>query len=73
MSLLFNQTCLNERLVPSHTHTHTHIYIYIYIYIIQYHIIQQYDLYTFYSANNMKELFRNTEINNMTVKLYTKI
>ena len=30
--LLFNQTCLNERLLPNHTHTHTHIYIYIYIY-----------------------------------------
>ena len=33
---------------------------------------------TFYSANNMKELFQNTEINNvisfqLTVKLYTKI
>ena len=33
---------------------------------------------TFYSANNMKEIFQNTEINNMisflkTVKLYTKI
>ena len=37
VSLLFNQTCLNERLLPNytHTHTHTHIYIYIYIYIIQ--------------------------------------
>ena len=33
---------------------------------------------TFYSTNNMKELFQNTEINNVisflkTVKLYTKI
>ena len=33
---------------------------------------------TFYSANNMKELFQNTEINNVisflkTVKLYTKL
>ena len=33
---------------------------------------------TFYCANNMKELFQNTEINNVisflkTVKLYTKI
>ena len=33
---------------------------------------------TFYSANNMKELFENTEINNVIsflkiVKLYTKI
>ena len=35
VSLLSNQTCLNERLLPNypHTHTHTHIYIYIYIYI----------------------------------------
>ena len=32
VSLLFNQTCLNERLQPNHTNTHTHIYIYIYIY-----------------------------------------
>ena len=36
VSLLFNQTCLNERPLPNHTHTHTHththIYIYIYIY-----------------------------------------
>ena len=33
---------------------------------------------TFYSANNMKELFQNTEINNLisyltTAKVYTKI
>ena len=43
LTLLFNETCLNERLQPyytyihtyihTHTHTHTHIYIYIYIYI----------------------------------------
>ena len=35
LSLLFNETCFNERLLPNytHTHTHTHIYIYIYIYI----------------------------------------
>ena len=31
-SLLFNETCLNERLLPNHTHTHTHTHIYIYIY-----------------------------------------
>ena len=24
VSLLFNQTCLNERLLSNHTHTHTH-------------------------------------------------
>ena len=41
MSLLFNQTCLNERLLPqSHTHTHTYIYIYIYIYIYSYETIE---------------------------------
>ena len=29
VSLLFNQICLNERLLPTtHTHTHTHIYTY---------------------------------------------
>ena len=27
MSLLFNQTCLNGRLLPNHTHTHTHIFV----------------------------------------------
>ena len=29
VSLLFNETCLNERLQPNHTHTHIYIYIYI--------------------------------------------
>ena len=40
VSLLFNQTCLNERLLPNctHTHTHTHTHIYIYIYIIYIYI-----------------------------------
>ena len=39
VSLLFYQTCINERFLPNHTqrhtetHTHTHTYIYIYIYI----------------------------------------
>ena len=39
VSLLFNQICLNERVLPNyslsltHTHTHKHTYIYIYIYI----------------------------------------
>ena len=37
VSLLFNQTCLNERLLPNytptHTHIHTHTHIYIHIYI----------------------------------------
>ena len=28
VSLLFNQTCLNERLLPTHTHTHTHTHTY---------------------------------------------
>ena len=32
LSLLFNETCLNEWLLPT-THTHSHIHIYIYIYI----------------------------------------
>ena len=31
VSLLFNQTSLNERLLPNYTHTHIYIYIYIYI------------------------------------------
>ena len=29
VSLLFNQTCLNERLLPNYTHTLIYIYIYI--------------------------------------------
>ena len=29
VSLLFNQTYLNERLLPNYAHTHTYIYIYI--------------------------------------------
>ena len=38
MSILFNQTCINEEMLPkcTHAHTHTHIYIYIYIYIYTY-------------------------------------
>ena len=30
VSLLFNQTCLNKRLLPNYTHTHTHTHIYTY-------------------------------------------
>ena len=37
MSIMFNEICINEEMLPkythTHTHTHTHIYIYIYIYI----------------------------------------
>ena len=39
--IMFNQICINEKMLPIHTHTHTyththtHIYIYIYIYIYQ--------------------------------------
>ena len=33
VSLLSNQTCLYERLLPTYTHTHTHIYIYIHVYV----------------------------------------
>ena len=33
VSLLSNQTCLNERLLPNYTHTHIYIYIYIYIHV----------------------------------------
>ena len=43
MSLLFNQRCLNERLLLNRTHTHTHIHIHIYIYS-RYHTIT--DVYT---------------------------
>ena len=35
MSIMFNEICINEEMLPkyTHTHTHTHIYIYIYIYV----------------------------------------
>ena len=33
VSLLFNQTYLNEGLLPNYTHTHMHIHTYIYIHI----------------------------------------
>ena len=32
-SILFNEKCINEEMLPKYTHTRTHIYIYIYIYI----------------------------------------
>ena len=32
MSIMFNEICINEEMLPKYTHTHTHIYIYIYIY-----------------------------------------
>ena len=34
VSLLFNQTCLNERLLPNYTPTHTYNIIYCFLYII---------------------------------------
>ena len=35
ISIMFNEICINEEMLPkyTHTHTHTHTYIYIYIYI----------------------------------------
>ena len=33
MSIMFNEICIDEEMLPKYTHTHTHIYIYIYIYI----------------------------------------
>ena len=33
ISIVFNEICINEEMLPKHTHTHTHTYIYIYIYI----------------------------------------
>ena len=35
MSIMFNEICINEEMLPKYTHTHTHTYIYIYIYIIK--------------------------------------
>ena len=31
VSLLFNQTCLSERILPNYTHTHTHTHTHIYM------------------------------------------
>ena len=33
MSIIFNEICINEEMLPKYTHTHTHTHIYIYIYI----------------------------------------
>ena len=35
MSIMFNEICINEEMLPIYiyTHTHTHVYTYIYIYI----------------------------------------
>ena len=32
MSIMFNEICINEEMLPKYTHTHTHTHIYIYIY-----------------------------------------
>ena len=32
MSIMFNEICINEEMLPKYTHTHIYIYIYIYIY-----------------------------------------
>ena len=31
MSIMFNEICVNEEMLPKYTHTHTHIYIYTHI------------------------------------------
>ena len=36
MSIMFNEICINEEMLPKYTHTHTHTHIYIYIYICMY-------------------------------------
>ena len=42
VSLLFNQTCLNERLLPNNTHIIIYIYIYIYTHTEFYHFSDRY-------------------------------
>ena len=32
ISIMFNEICINEEMLPKYTHTHMYIYIYIYIY-----------------------------------------
>ena len=32
MSIMFNEICINEEMLPKYTHTYIYIYIYIYIY-----------------------------------------
>ena len=39
VSLLCNQTCLNERPLPNYAHTHTHTHTHIYLYILNYALI----------------------------------
>ena len=31
LSIMFNEICINEEMLPKYTHAHTHVYIYIYI------------------------------------------
>ena len=50
LSLLFNETCLNERLLRNHTHTHTHTHIYIYI-------LRIFGLLTFLYHNVLADIF----------------
>ena len=32
MSIMFNEICINEEMLPKYTHTHTHTHTHIYIY-----------------------------------------
>ena len=34
MSIMFNEICINEEILPKYTHTHTHTHIYIHIYML---------------------------------------
>ena len=46
VSLLFNETCLNERPLPNYSHIYTYIYTYMYVYIYVYICIYTY-VYTY--------------------------
>ena len=65
MSLLFNQTCLNEELLHTHTHTHTHTHIYIYIYIMHMHY-PDLDCVDDCILNNM--LSRDSQVHFLTIE-----
>ena len=46
MTIMFNEICINEEMLPKYTHTHTHTHTYIYMYIYKQDLI----------LNNLQEL-----------------
>ena len=64
VSLLFNQTCLNEGQFPTtHTHTHTHTHTYIYIYININRILHEIKFNGEYQPNDIKHVYGHYDDN----------